>query len=239
MSRDPLELLSAHFTACAAAGHTRKVWWRDDDATRPGPKLQRLMATASGAGAPLSLAVIPARVDPALLPLCATGNITVLQHGIAHTNHQASGKPAELGDAREPQTLVDMLVKWRQSIACAQALPVLVPPWNRMRADLLPALASAGYAGVSLFGGAPHRAPLIRVDTHIDPIAWRSTRSLADDGTLCQMMARAVATDGPIGLLTHHIVHDAPLDRFVEAFADLVAGHDGAEWVSARSLFRH
>ncbi len=232
-----LDRLAAHFEACAAAGRPQAVWWRDDDARRPGPRLEALHAAAAGVGAPLALAVIPDGADPALGAWCAARGIAVLQHGVAHRNHQRAGKSAELGDARPGDEIVADLVAARESLLSPAFLPVLVPPWNRMREDLGRPLAAAGYRGVSRFGMAPAVGPPRRVDTHIDPIAWRTSRSLQPDAALAEMVANAIATGGPIGLLTHHLDHDAAVTAFVSAFAALVGAHRGARWISARQLF--
>ncbi|MEM7693818.1 MAG: hypothetical protein AAF318_05160 [Pseudomonadota bacterium] len=231
----PLEALSAHFDACALAKTPRKVWWRDDDATRCGVRLNALAATAEAAGAPLALAAIPAYLEPTLIDWAADHNIAILQHGVAHTNHEPTGKAMELGPARPVEALVAALVAARPS--GATCLPVLVPPWNRMRPDLAPALSKAGYRGLSRFGNAASAGPPRQVDTHIDPIAWRTTRSLPSPDVLSAMVAAAIAQEGPIGLLTHHIVHDAAIDGFVEGFATLVATHPGAAWASAAEVF--
>ena len=48
------------------AGRTADLWWRDDDAADAGPELDRLLAIQRDTGAPLALAVVPARATPAL-----------------------------------------------------------------------------------------------------------------------------------------------------------------------------
>ncbi len=217
--------------------HPRLFWWRDDDAALPGPRLDRLADCADRAGAPLALAAIPSRATPALLAFAADADIAILQHGIAHENHQSTGKSAELGDGRPVATIVEALTFARRRLAGEAFVPVLVPPWNRMRPDLAPALADAGYIGVSQFGETEADAPLRRVDTHIDPVAWRGDRSLAPGEALVRMIDAAFAQSGPIGLLTHHIVHDDAIEGFVTEFAGLVARHPGAHWADARDLF--
>ncbi|MEM9224035.1 MAG: hypothetical protein AAGB11_16765 [Pseudomonadota bacterium] len=237
MSRTALARLKTHFDACAERGTPRKVWWRDDDATRPGPKLESLVRNARNAGATVAVAAIPADAEPRLLRYCEAEGLAVLQHGVAHKNHQTEGKSAELGNAQPIATILDGLLAARDRLACDVFLPVLVPPWNRMRPDLGPALLAAGYVGVSLFGTDTSDTDLKRVDTHIDPVAWRSDRSLLSDDRLTAMVEAAAGIDGPIGFLTHHKVHDEAIDDFIVAFASLVADHPGAEWVEPKALF--
>ncbi|WMS40996.1 polysaccharide deacetylase [Acuticoccus sp. MNP-M23] len=231
----PLAQLESHLDRSVAA--PRVFWWRDDDAVLPGPKLDRLADCADRAGAPLALAAIPARAKPALLAFAASADISILQHGVAHENHQSTGKAAELGDGRPVAAIIEGLTAARRRLAGEAFVPVLVPPWNRMRPELGPALADAGYIGLSLYGEGTTQLPLRRVDTHIDPIAWRSDRSLAPDAALAAMIDKAIAQDGPIGILTHHIDHDDAIEGFVTELAALVARHPGARWAGARELF--
>ena len=51
------------------AGHRPRLWWRDDDACRISPELQRLAALAHKAGVPVCLGVIPALLPEQLKPV--------------------------------------------------------------------------------------------------------------------------------------------------------------------------
>ena len=217
----------------AAHERVRAFWWRDDDAVVPGARLASLFDRAADVGARVAIAAIPSAATPDLLRACEDAGAAVWQHGVAHINHQKSGKSAELGDAREPREIVDACVAVRERLHCAAFHPVMVPPWNRMRDDLGFALAFAGYTGVSRFGGPRKAGPMLtELDTHIDPVCWRGARSLISPEALAAQVERAAAQDGPIGLLTHHAVHDEAIDAFVAAFARLVRDHPAAAWVS-------
>ncbi|ORE94416.1 hypothetical protein ATO13_10091 [Stappia sp. 22II-S9-Z10] len=231
-----LTRLARAFDTAADRGTPLPVWWRDDDAVDVGPRLERTMALAADAGATIALAVIPAGVTDRLLTWTA-GRAHLLQHGVAHTNHQRTGKSAELGNARRADAIAAALIAARAALEVPHFVPTVVPPWNRMRDDLAPHLAAAGYTGVSLFGAAPSHTPLTRVDTHIDPVAWRTDRSLATDAALCDMVDRALGQGGPIGLLTHHAVETDAVHDFVKEFVNLVARHPGAAWTDAAALF--
>ncbi|WP_108662511.1 hypothetical protein [Acuticoccus kandeliae] len=234
----PLAALTALFDAAADAGTPRAVWWRDDDAVRETTALTAMAALAARHDAPLAIAAIPAFAEPSLFAFCEAAGLAILQHGIAHENHERAGKSAELGGAREVETILSACVAARTRLADSPAFwPVMVPPWNRMRADLEAPLAAAGYLGLSRFRGDLVTRPLRRVDTHIDPIAWRADRGLADDAALCGMVATARSQTGPIGLLTHHLVHTDEVDAFVAAFVALVSSHPGAVWAGARDLW--
>lgn len=233
-----LSVLAATFDDAARAGKPRAVWWRDDDAVQAGPRLAALTAVAARHGAPMALAVIPQGASDDLLAFAADADLAVLQHGVGHHNHQSTGKAAELGDARSVDTIVADCVAARARLAATPTfVAAMVPPWNRIRADLAGPLAAAGYFGLSCFGASWAQGALTRVDTHIDPIAWRTTRDLAEAEALATMANAARAVSGPIGLLTHHRDHTPAIDAFVEAFASIVTAHPGAVWVDARALF--
>ncbi len=222
--------------AAAARGERRLFWWRDDDATALSAALDRLFNDA--AGAPLALAVIPDGATSELLELCKDRDVAVLQHGVSHTNHQGAGKSAELGDARPPEEVITGCVAARARLAVSPAfLPVMVPPWNRAARGVLDALPAAGYHGVSLFGGPTVAGPMRRVDVHIDPIAWHAGREFQPQATLSAMIERAFDQHGPIGLMTHHLVHTGPIRAFVAAFAETVRTHPAAGWTDAGTLF--
>lgn len=236
--KEALGILRDALDRAADEGSPRAFWWRDDDAVDVGPRLDRLAELARREGAPLALAVIPAGATERLLVFCEGEGLAVLQHGVAHANHQAEGKAAELGDAREAAAIVAECVAARERIAACRAfVPVMVPPWNRMRHDLAAPLAAAGYRGVSLFGGDRREGPPLRVDAHLDPVAWRGGRSLLPGAALAAAMAKALSAAGPVGLLTHHAMHDGAVDAFVGAFVSLVSAHPGAVWRDARGLF--
>lgn len=207
-------------------------WWRDDDATRPGPALDRLLDLAGTD--PLSLAVIPARVVPALAPVLADRRITVLQHGIAHANHaEAGAKKIELGGRLDPAGAAAGLRAGRDRLAALFPgfRPVLVPPWNRIAPALAAALPDLGYVGLSTFAG--HRAEipgLVQINTHVDPIAWRAGGGLIGPGPAVAATVAALTTP-PVGLLTHHAVHNADVWAFLADWLEVIRRHPKARLV--------
>jgi predicted glycosyltransferase len=213
----------------ADQGRSVAVWWRDDDAAAATPALDRLLALRARYAVPLAIAAIPAVVEPSLPErLASEPRTTVLVHGLAHHNHARTGdKRAEFGPQRPAHIRARDAAR---ALAVAQAAfgsslrPVFVPPWNRMAPDFAPALREIGYAAVSAFADGRERGgqePLPRLDTHLDPIDWRGTRSLADpNGLIARLGAYVDASAGraePLGLLTHHLVQDAATWAFCEA----------------------
>jgi hypothetical protein len=222
-------------------------WWRDDDAVAPTAALDRLLALGLP---PLALAVIPANLDPAL-PACLAGRpVTVLQHGFAHRNHEPpERKKAELGEARPAAAvLAELRAGWRRLAAAfsGQALPVLVPPWNRISERLAGPLAVEGYRGLSTYGPLASQWPgIVQANTHVDIMDWQSRRfrgvPAVIDRALDHLRARRegrVDTAEPTGLLTHHLVmNDAAFD-FTAEFLERTARHPAVHWRSAGDIFR-
>lgn len=217
-------------------GVTIRAWWRDDDAIADTPALRRLLHLGRSAAAPVAVAAIPQAIAPSLAAaLAEEPGATALVHGLTHRNCAPPGeKKAEFGPSRPLPALADdaaaALAAARAALA-HRLVPVFVPPWNRIAPDLLPRLPGLGYRGVSTFNDrrAPQAAPgLTQVNTHCDPIDWRGSRSLADPSALVARLAAAVlartdappGTAEPIGLLTHHLVHDEAVWGFCEAFLE-------------------
>ena len=107
--------------------------------------------------------------------------VDLLQHGYAHLNHAAPGeKKAELGPSGRPWSC------WASSAPAgmalerlfgAGALPVLVPPWNRIAPG-----PGAHLAGNRLSRSLDLRHPrgrvhpvarILQVNTHVDLIDWK------------------------------------------------------------------
>jgi hypothetical protein len=217
----------------AAAGRSVRLWWRDDDAVRASPALTRLLALAGRHRAPVSLAVIPALAEPDLADLVrAHPLVTVLQHGFAHENHAPAGaKKCELADGRPAETVLAELSAGRGILSAmfgARFLPVLVPPWNRAAEAILARAGEIGFAAVSMHGGHGARN---RIDTHLDPIAWRGDRGYVGDRAFLEMFETALSHAGrapgagAIGLLTHHRDHDEAVWRVLETFLAVTAAH--------------
>ena len=66
-----------------------------------------------------------------------------------------------------------------ERLFATRALPVLVPPWNRIAPELVPTLPEIGFAGLSTFAARRRDQPvsgLRQVNTHVDLIDWKDRR---------------------------------------------------------------
>ena len=228
------------------AAQTFPLWWRDDDAIADTPALRALADTSLRAGLPVHIAVIPAHADASLaLCLSTRAHVIPLVHGWAHENHAPPDqKKAEFGAHRPLDALssdADRGFGKLHGLFGSRLQPVFVPPWNRISDDLIPVLPKLGFRALST--ATPRKTVwaavgLKQINTHIDPIDWKGTRSLIDEAVLIDRITRLLQdrrsgkTDRsePLGLLTHHLVHDPAIWSFCERLVDLFLSGPGRPW---------
>ena len=224
-------------------------WWRDDDATIRTSALARLLALSE---LPLSIAVVPAHMRVSLADQIAEPRIDVLQHGFSHTNYQTDEqKKAELGDGRPLAAIQEELRRGWQRLSVLygkRALPVLVPPWNRIDDKLAATLPSLGYGGLSA-GLEPREMKgdgLIRNNVHIDIVDWtKQPRCFAGeavplDHAVSHLAARRTGeadADETTGFLTHHLAMDDASFAFAAEFLKRTSAHPAVQWRAARDIF--
>ncbi|PCH66220.1 MAG: polysaccharide deacetylase [Rhodobacteraceae bacterium] len=232
----------------ATTGLCLPIWWRDDDAIAPSPALERLDALAAKHGLPVHLAVIPQGATQVLAAYVrATPNLIPVVHGWAHASHALQGaKKAEYPDTRNAAEMADEAA---QSLTRLSALfgpdlsPMFAPPWNRISPRLVADLAGLGYSALSTFTprDAAFAAPgLAQVNTHLDPISWKSGRGLVAPDILIAHLVRQLAdrregradAGEPYGILTHHLVHDEAIWGFTDALLSRLMAGPTRRWNS-------
>jgi hypothetical protein len=236
----------------ADQGRTAAFWWRDDDAVRPTPALARLLDLSDAFEIEVGVAVIPAAAEASLGDaLAARPRAIVLQHGYAHKNHGAKGAPAvELGGARPLAQILEELGAGRRrldALFAARAERIVAAPWNRIERPVLAALAKHGFRGASAYGPRASMAgagALVVANAHVDPIDWRERRFAGEAKALSAIIGELEARrtgscepDEPLGLLTHHIDHDAALWAFLARFLAATRAHPAARWLTIGEAF--
>ena len=246
-------LLERELDAWGALGRRATLWCRDDDACRDSPALGRLLDLARRHRVPVAIAAIASTADDTLAEAIAQcDEATVVQHGYAHANHAPAGeRSAELGAHRPLHARLDELERGRERLARAfgdRFVPVLVPPWNRIAADIVPELPTIGLRGLSCFGPRASvlaAAGLVQVNAHVDLIAWRRDRLfIGADAAIGRLVALLAArrsgeadADEPTGVLTHHLeLGDDALD-FLGELMRRTRDHGAAAWLDVRDAF--
>lgn len=221
-------------------------WWRDDDAETATPALDRLLQLARRHGLPLALAVVPKRATADLAArLVEEPNVAVLQHGWSHRNHAPDGeKGIELGDDRPLDAVLHDLGQGFERLTALvpeKFRPVLVPPWNRVSDSVREGRRAVGLVGLSTFGPVPAGDPHW-VNVHLDIFEWRpKRRPLARDeayALLASELERRLAGDPePIGIMTHHLVHEQASWDFLDVLFGMSAKHPAIVWPPVAELF--
>jgi hypothetical protein len=233
-----------------AAGRPAELWWRDDDAVDAGPALDRLLAVRHETEVPLALAVVPAKATQALADrLAREPGVDVLQHGYAHINHApASDKKTELGTYRPTMMVLGELgTGWLalERLFGPRALPVLVPPWNRIAPALVPTLPEIGFAGLSTVGGRQRAEPvkgLRQINTHVDLVDWKGGRGFVGEEAALAALVRALGeartrSGEPVGVLSHHLAMDEGGWDFLRSLLGRARATTGIEMRAAHRIF--
>lgn len=224
----------------SAADRRIDVWLRDDDCIAVTPALERLVGLCGAVGLPILLAVIPKPADDALAPWIATRpGVTPCQHGFAHANHAPQGERARELGGRPAATVLGELAQGRtklQSVFGDALSDVLVPPWNRVDADVIPCLPGLGFSALSCFAPTPETSPLPRLDSDLDIIDWRGGRVGRSLDDLARKIAAIVDRQDRLGILTHHLAHDAAAWATLGEMLTCLAGHPAVRFVTASTL---
>lgn len=235
--------LSEELDRWSQLGQTATFWWRDDDATQPTDQLDRLLDLA--AGTPIAIAVIPMAAGPALANrLAGPTNITIMQHGFAHTNHAPkSDRKSEFGNHRSNDVMVDEIAQGAAHLSDTfhtKLAGVFVPPWNRIADSLVRFLPRAGISTLSGFGACLPNSPVPQLNVHVDIIDWRGHRGFRGSETIDCMVDHLsrrrlglIDMTEATGLLTHHLDHDDACWQFVADLLSLTTAHPAAHWTSA------
>jgi len=229
-------------------GNAVRFWWRDDDAVRYGPSVQRLFQAT--AGAPLSLAVIPESAQTDLAEAVADEpDVTVFQHGWAHVNHAPRGQGLGAWELDGFRPAAQVLEEMREGKSRLEGLfgdrftPVMVPPWNRVHTALLPGLAATGFVGISAMSTDVSFEPVARmrqIDCRFDVLRWKTGARFAGWRKAADALVAVLMdpqSDPIVGINTHHHVTDRAGWAFIECLNRVVAEHAAAEWVRPDQLF--
>ena len=224
---------------------TIDIWWRDDDAGRDSERLDALLALARRAGRPLSLAVVPAWLEPEVVAKIRASDVFVLQHGWAHADHAADGsRQIELGGTLGGTACRDQLTRGKailEQAFGARFLPVLVPPWNRIDIWCLQIAAELGYTTVSTFAGDARAEAhgLAQVNCHVDLMDWEAGRRMKPPAALRAEIDRLVGDPalGTLGVMSHHLdMTPADLTALEQLFGDLDS-LERCRWARPEALF--
>ncbi|MDR6627442.1 polysaccharide deacetylase family protein [Caulobacter segnis] len=222
-------ILGRELRLWAKAGRSPILWWRDDDARAPGEALDKLLDLSRRHDAPLTLAAIAGPHLAALVRRVeGEPNIEVAVHGFKHINRQPPGRG--FGEVVPEDGLEWVRAQLRATVMAfhkAGARPTLfVPPWNNLAPQLVEAIGDSSLGAISAFGQEHASGDgVARLDTHLDVLRWKGGGRFRGRWRFLSRMRRLMASrrvsgqwDAPMGLLTHHMDHDAATWTFLDEF---------------------
>ncbi|EPJ49597.1 MAG: hypothetical protein OFPI_24180 [Osedax symbiont Rs2] len=227
-----------------------QFWWRDDDAIADSKALQQMLQLAKSYQIAVHLAVIPNLLESSLYVIQHPDNLPfcyVLQHGVEHRNFAvAQQRKIELGGSQDLVALQQKLSDGQhllQQTFVDQYLSILVPPWNRIAAELIPTLDNIGYKKLSVLGKTKLAETELHLNVHIDIINWRERQFAGETLILSKITEhlRHQRLSGnyakPCGLMTHHLDHDADCWLFLDKFFSFCSSHSKVQWVAGSRLY--
>lgn len=255
MEKDSFGQLADELSRWQDAGLKCRFWWRDDDLIAVSPGLHRIRQVSERHVVYVLVGIIPHLMVSTLGQDTIGMNTFVwCQHGFAHINHESPDRPnSEFPLNREKELVLEDLVKGRELLLqqfSDRLFPVLVPPWNGFRADMLEELPALGLVGISQYGNIARQqiGQTLRIDTHLDVVDWTSaprflpTRiSFLLDRLVESLQIRRLdqgLSNNVTGILTHHRAMDDEAWDFVERLLFITHQFPCVEWISPRDLFR-
>ena len=201
-----------------AADQQPRMFLRDDDAVDVTPELLVLTQLVVHWKIPILLAVIPKFATLELGNFASKHElIAPAVHGYSHANHALENeKKCEFGDERSFKELMVDMENGReilQNLFPDNLSILFVPPWNRICEKALVASRLVGFKGISGFGWKFVHEGQSYLNTHVDIIDWKHNKMGKSTEVIITEISKNFETSRqngyvPIGLLTHHLVHD-------------------------------
>ena len=244
---DPWDTVRRELDNWQRDGRTARLWLRDDDAITPTAALDQLLGICRSREVPLLLCVIPMRADQRLVAHLAHRPLVKLAvHGAWHRNHgRPNTKSEEMAIERGRAVVLQELTAARARLIHLfgqHAGDWYVPPWNRISDEAAALLQRVGFSALSTFAAKRHNCPgLSEHNTHVDLINWRGGRVGRSPAwiseQLAQELAKArVAGHSPVGILTHHLDHDATAWMVLTGLIEVTSRHPAASWIRPSDL---
>jgi hypothetical protein len=230
------------------AGRRARFWLRDDDAHEPTPALDELLQRLRSHCAPCLLAVIPMHAgEPLAARLRDEPLVRIAMHGAWHTNHAPQGRKSEETPVeRGIEPILAELATARTRLIThfgKMAGDWYVPPWNRIDKAVAARLPDIGFSVISTFSDDLFQIDpaLAQVNTHVDLMDWKGGRIGRTDATVAMDIAAQLSRArergwSPVGILTHHLVHDATAWSVMDMILDVVSRHPAAAWTAPDDL---
>jgi len=234
-------------------GRQPSMWLRDDDVQTPTAALDRLFDLVTRHNIAPCLAAIPKLADPRLTEyLSIYPETRVATHGFLHRNYAPVGeRKIEWGSHRpsfEVLAEIERSSETMDTLFGNIALPVLVPPWNRMNPDLYPHLYSLGVRGLSTLGAREINevsTGVQQTNVHVDILNWQPEPHFRGIDSCVHILVQHLSNrrmgivdqNEPTGLLTHHLVMDEPSWKFLDSLLTVLTVEQSTIWPHPDKIF--
>jgi hypothetical protein len=226
-------------SALDAAPRPIDLFFRDDDVGWDDPGLWALLDLFEARSLPLDLGVIPLSLRGELARELraragsSTSGLAFHQHGLAHTNHEPTGRNYEFGPSRSRPVQRQDIAEGRsrlQDHLGALVEPIFTPPWNRCTLATAECLVELGFEVLSreARASAIDVPGLVELPVRVDWFAHHKRVRLRRV-ELGELLAKEIAASGPIGIMFHHAVMDDDERSAASELITLIAEHDRAE----------
>jgi hypothetical protein len=236
------------FAECLRSRRRISFWWRDDDVGGDGwnilrrkaheRRLENMLALLDRYAVPAVFAVVPYK-----LQLHGAGQIALLKkygayaavHGICHRNNAGPGcNASEFPSGCDMEAALSTILKHKkklEEIFGDMLLPVFVPPWNTMCAELEERLRTVGFTAISKSNISSRKHAEDNID--IDFIDWKQ-RDLRDERDILSDISALLRNEDirVIGLMNHHkVVSQRGLVFFDKLLSTFALYHDNVAWI--------
>ncbi len=236
------DLLAKTLTEKSQSGPPISFWLRDDDAFQDNEKVRRLLSLCNKYSVPMAWAVVPEKLEESLVKLFQSEPlVTVIQHGFAHQNHgKGSGTSGEFQYHRPLEKMRADAKSGQQILAQRfgkQFLPIFVPPWNQISDAMIAELPKLGFLGLSRFGDEEKTYPFKICNSNCDLLKWKPQVHFAgEEKSLNCIIEELQRGNFNIGILTHHLDHDAETEEFLQKLMDFLA-RQKCSWIPIAKVF--
>jgi hypothetical protein len=244
------ESLQRELESWEAAGLRACLWWRDDDAVTVTPQLKSLLAAADQAGVSIGIAVVPDKADATLAERLRATPAAIWQHGWRHHNY--GGWSGEFGGSRDLSTMVADAKAGKAAMDAVFGSQgwqrVFVPPYHALAMSFKAEMSRLGYLGLSAGSPlTPRFDGLLEVNAEIDITNWH-TRTFLGADKVAEMLVKQLVDrrtgprnrrHEPIGILSHHLVHDKKVFDFLGELFVFLSSSGGVRVLPAGELFKH
>lgn len=230
--------------ALAEAGEI-KFWWRDDDVRASKPKfcksnfkfdsrLRNTLSLLQKFKIKCVFAVIPDKFlenGAKQINKLKRFEMPVTLHGLKHENNNDIGNKCEFPDTCDNKKALSDILEYQaefEEIFGCLLLPVFVPPYNSINADLEQKLLDNGFRFVSKRNLEDDTQPY-HVD--IDFMNWQTYKMRREQDIITEIIQLIKKGQTVIGFNNHHRCINTFNRLFFRKLFETIAKHDNIKWI--------